>query len=270
MPDAPLLKLEDGELRGNGAIVVLPPSLHESGANYQWLNPPRAQLTVVSPSQLDAYSDARLYTCRVQADPEQIQADPSRPQANPSMTCVELHASIEHVIVKTLPSGPGQRNACLFKLARELRAFLPRETPKSTLKSIVKNWHRRALPFIRTKGLVETIADFAHAWETVRWPTGTLWDRLSSEAANDPYTLGDGDSELDATARIMRALARYHRGEPFPLSARKLGRAIGVDAKTALARLDVLTFLGLVELVEKGEPRPGGKASVWRWVDPLS
>ena len=33
-------KLGDGELRGKGAIVVLPPSEHSSGVQYRWIIPP--------------------------------------------------------------------------------------------------------------------------------------------------------------------------------------------------------------------------------------
>ena len=37
-------KLGDGELRGKGAIVMLPPSKHPSGVQYRWIIPPTANI----------------------------------------------------------------------------------------------------------------------------------------------------------------------------------------------------------------------------------
>ncbi len=192
---------------------------------------------------------------------------PSRPRQTQALL-MEYHASIEKCIVENLPSGPGQRNRCLFDLAQDLQEFLPKDTPERFLVEIALMWHAQALPFIQTKEIVESISDFLISWKKVQWPSGNLWQRITQAASNDTFTLGDQFSELDSTARILRALARHHHGGPFHLASRKLAKAVGVGPKTALAHMRVLVALGFVELVEKGESKPGGKASVWRWIGP--
>ena len=274
MPDAPLKKLPDGELRGNGAIVVLPPSRHPTGSNYEWINQPVGQPSVVTPAQLNVVIERHIQPSRSEADPKQSrsrsEADPKQTKANTSIAYVEYDASIDRCILKNLPCGPGQRNQCLFDLAMDIRGLLPMDTPRSYLLEVVKKWHVLALPFIRTKGLVETISDFLIAWGNVRWPSGTLWRSIIEEAIGDTFTLAEEYSELNSTARILRALARHHRGGPFPLASRKLAEAIGVDCpKTALSRLRVLAAIGLVELVQPGERKRRGSAAVWRWLGPI-
>ncbi len=266
MPDAPLLKLSDGELRGNGAIVVLPPSLHPSGLRYEWINPPTGRPALVSCLELNVFSDSASLPSRPKADA----CIPKQTQVNPSIAYVEQNIRISGCIAKNLPTGVGQRNQCLFHLAQDLLKFLPRDTPFEDLLAIVRKWHSCALPFIQTKDIVESIADFLTAWKRVQWPTGTAWSVIVEEAKRDDFTLGSELEEMDPAARLLRALARHHKGEPFPLSSRLLAQAIGVSCpKTALARLNVFQTMGFIELVKKGEARPGGEATVWRWTGSL-
>jgi hypothetical protein len=294
MHGAPLVKLPDGELRGNGAIVVLPPSIHPTGSRYEWINAPNGTPMIVTSEQLNGLIGERAHPGSTQADTQQTEAEPKQTEAEPSQTqadskqteadpkqtqatqadtsiaYVEYRESIDECILRCLPMGPGQRNHSLFRLAQDLQAFLPKETQKSVLLIIVKQWHMRALPFIRTKELVVSIAEFLIAWNNVKWATGTLWRRITDEARKDSFTLGDEYAALNPTAKILRALARHHRGGAFRLASRKLAQVIGVGCpKTALAQMSVLEAMGHVALIEKGESKPGGKASVWRWLGPL-
>lgn len=50
----------------------------------------------------------------------------------------------------TLPSEPGQRNKCLFELARFLRGVVP-DASLDELRPIVRQWHSLAEPVISTK-----------------------------------------------------------------------------------------------------------------------
>jgi hypothetical protein len=147
---------------------------------------------------------------------------------------------------------------------------LPRDTPFNDLLAIVSKWYACALPYIRTKAIAETITDFFVAWRSVRWPKGTGWRRIAEEAECDAFTLGDELSGFDPAARLLRALARHNSGGPFPLSSRKLAEVFGVKCpKTALSRMIVFETMGYLEMVRKGKAKPGGDATLWRWIGPM-
>ena len=74
MAGAPLVKLSDGELRGNGGIVVLPPSLHASGACYEWINEPDGKPPVITLKELNVDVDLPPHP----STPQDTQAHPSR------------------------------------------------------------------------------------------------------------------------------------------------------------------------------------------------
>ena len=273
----PLVKLSDGELRGNGAIVVMPPSQHPTGSTYEWINPLNEMPRFVTMDELHATpnvgsvpSATRSLTEHPQAEPRHTEATPKQPQAHPSIACVEQQLLIDRCIAKNLPTRAGQRNQCLFRFARSLREFLPRDIPFVDLLVVVKKWHACALPFIRTKEIAETITDFVVAWKSVRWPKGTGWRRIVEEAERDAFTLGDELTAFDPAARLLRALARDNSGGPFPLSSRKLAEVFGVNCpKTALSRMIVFETMGYLEMVKKGEAKPGGDATLWRWIGPM-
>src|SRR5262249_2289974 len=79
---------------------------------------------------------------------------------NPSKHIACVTSAAIDAIEASLPAGPGQRNRKVFDLARRLKAMAGRDTSPAMLRGIVKEWHRRALPVIRTKDFVETWTDF--------------------------------------------------------------------------------------------------------------
>ena len=97
----------------------------------------------------------------------------------------------------------------------------------------------------------------------MKWPTNVLWHSIAVEAFCDTFALAEDYAELNPVVRLLRTLARHHGGGPFYLSARKLAEVIGVGCpKTALQRMQVLAAMKLVELVETGQQKLGGKASL--------
>jgi hypothetical protein len=207
MHGAPLVRRSDGELRGNGGIVVMPPSVHPSGSRYEWINLPKVTPLEVTLEQLNVFVSESAHSHTAHADTKQTQAEPEQTQATHAYTSiayVEYQTSIERCIEKNLPSGPGQRNHCLFNLARDLREFLPRDTPKSVLIHVARRWHHRALPSIRTKDLIESVGDFLIAWSNVKWPKGTLWHQIISAATSDSFALPSEYEDLNPIARPPR------------------------------------------------------------------
>jgi hypothetical protein len=86
----------------------------------------------------------------------------------------------------TLPAQAGQRNRCLFELARYLRGRIPQAT-REELRALVMTWHDLALPVIGTKDFAITWADFLNGWAKVQKPFGstmqTITDTIDHTAA---------------------------------------------------------------------------------------
>jgi hypothetical protein len=165
----------DGELRADsGHYVLLPPSLHPDGTVYEWRVPVNGELPLLPSSLINTYS--------TQSDSE----DPTR-SITPSISIAWWTSAV----ASTLPRGPGQRNRCIFHLARALKSVRPDATPEE-LRPVVLEWHRLALPVIRTKGFGESWADFVTAWNRIRRPAGQSFAAAiaSAETAAPPAIVG--------------------------------------------------------------------------------
>ena len=149
--------LADGELRGSGAYILLPPSLTvdpPSGApkKYEWMNTlPRSLDLIqrVDPAILIGQKISQGHAARLAERPE---PEPPGPLIRHEYGGLG-EITISECIRRSLPSGPGQRNGCLFELARQLRAALPSDTSEDTLNGIVAEWFELARPTIGTKSL---------------------------------------------------------------------------------------------------------------------
>jgi Bifunctional DNA primase/polymerase, N-terminal len=234
----------DGELRADCKhYVLLPPSRHPTGQNYVWLIPLPFDL-----------GDLPLLPSSLMARWGDFTQQPNQPIA-----CVPK--AIEDAIDGTLPDGPGQRNRKIFDLARRLKGIGLEVT---TLKPLVIEWHRRALPVITTKDFGETWSDFQIAWQRVRKPFGTTVDAAFAGARQAPRTLIDENTELGVLATMCRILSEAARGESFFLSARTVKRLFGISRMSAWRWLESLQFYGFIVAVKKGTLR-GRQATVWRY-----
>jgi hypothetical protein len=160
-------------------------------------------------------------------------------------------------IQSTLPSGPGQRNRKIFALARELKAVAElARADFDALRPIIREWHRQALPYIRTKAWEETWADFVVGWERVRCPAGQnsiahAYQRaLRAElpAVARQYNTPD----LQLLVSLCRELQHDAGSDRFFLDQLTAARLLGTHQGTISRWLRMLVADGVLELVSRG------------------
>lgn len=166
----------------------------------------------------------------------------------------------------TVPTEPGQRNACLFRLARHAKGLRATPTPED-LRHIVHAWHQLARPAIQTQDFAVSFADFMHGYERVRQPHGAVMEAIIDSIDNTPLpagieALGYGEAG-NLLVRFCAALQGRAGAEPFFLGARQAGELIGAPFTDANRMLQALARDGVVKLITKGV---GRKASRYRFV----
>lgn len=195
----------------------------------------------------------------------------SRGTSSPTPPRAILDAALDYEMrgwSVVLPTGNRQRFRCIFKLTRRLRRHFERDANPREYESIVREWHARAMPFIRTKEWPINWQEFCAAFANVEQPYDSSLDSIVDEADSsplppeaEPYS----DPPMRRLIAICAALSRYHGGQPFFLSSRKAGEALGVSFKTAAERLKLLVLEGVLELIEVGK-KSSKQASSYRWI----
>jgi hypothetical protein len=264
--------LGDGEFRGDsGHITLLPPSLHPTGMVYHLLVPlPDGQLPLIDPVEV-GLCDRADGDCGVDgANRAAITHPPQRLQFS-RLSLSSLLQAAESAIDATLPRVPHERNRCLFNLARHLKG-IPSLAGAAVgqLRPIVQEWHRRALPVIRTKPFVETWTEFIQAWRKVRVPAGLAVIETAFQRATDlPPTRQAvelyGEGPILLLASVCRELQKIVGTGHFFLDCRTAGRLIGVDHVTAWRYLEVLCADGVLAPGAKGNPKTR-RASRFRYI----
>ncbi|WOP14512.1 hypothetical protein [Ottowia sp. SB7-C50] len=181
-----------------------------------------------------------------------------------AILCSPLSSSVG-IPPDTLPTQAGQRNACLFKLARYIKAANPSAT-RAELRAIAEEWHALALPVIETKDFAVTLQDFVYGFDNVQHPFGQTMQNIIDNIDATPLpagiaALGYGDRGHHLV-RLCAALNAHHAPEPFFLGARQAGEVIGVHYTDANKMLASLVADGVLTLVSKGA---GNKASRYRF-----
>lgn len=184
--------------------------------------------------------------------------------------CHPLFSSVGAADIQTyLPEMEGQRNKCLFNLARYLKGKTPKAS-RSELRAIVERWHELALPVIGTKDFITTWSDFQRGWEKVKVPYGSVLNEIMGEIdMNDdiPQSLVNLGYEQKGylLIRICKQLQFNAGDEPFFLSARQAGELLGIHYTDAAKYLHALVLDEILELVKRGA---GNKASRYRYIWP--
>lgn len=261
------------DFKGDGGYVVVAPSIHANGAVYTWETSPEE----VPPPELptnwvdwlsrgDVIQRAQRVQ-RVQEGPgesrrvQRVQEIENSPSASHSS---KLSGSVEEVILATQPTGPGQRRFHVFKLAKNLKG-IPEvaNMPSKDLRPIVREWHRRALPRIRTKEWEATWFDFTDAWERVRHPgdSNPVVEALArAKAGALPGAAKDYEHPaLRLLVALCRELQRHAVDRPFFLSCEDAAQLLGDGAHpspmTVWRWLGGLVRDGVLSLEKRGDRR---------------
>lgn len=167
-----------------------------------------------------------------------------------------------------LPANEGERNRCLFELARRVKGERP-EATREELRAIVQEWHQLALPVIATKAFSVSWGDFERAWRSVRHAHGetlrAALDGVDIHAClpEQLQALGYGEHEAPLL-HVCKALQVHAGNEPFFIGARTAAELLGhSDHSTAAAMLRAFVADGVLEMVSKGA---GKVASRYRYV----
>ncbi len=270
-----IVELDDGELRGAG-YVLAPPSLHPDGPVYTWeIALPCGRLPQIEPVGADLCPELMLSEPAASESGRVQQSKQSKRKQTEQTDAIKQHRHSDDVRVNeaiegTLPDGPGKRNRAVFNFARHLKA-LPHlaDATAQQLRPLVKEWHRRALPVIRTKPFDETWIDFIFAWDRVAYPVDQSLVDLAAETAKSaepPAEAAEYDTpEVRLLAAICRELQRSVGDDVFFLSCRTAQRLLGTKDHVKPSRwLRLLEYDGLLEVVIRGSLK-GGRATRYRY-----
>lgn len=255
------------DIKGDGGLVVVPPARHVSGKDYAWKLEPFAVPFAEPPDWLSLFYSASDFF----GGGDSSVSDFGKTQAK-HIACVKLalkgvSASLSEAIAGTIPTAFGTRNRRIFDLARILKSSIETANKRPIdLRHIVEQWHRLALPSIKTKGFPETWTDFSLAWDRVRRPVGP---RLADIAASASAAVAPewasvyDDDRIGQLVCLLAELQCVNDGRPFFIGCRQIGKIFDVSHMTANEWMRRLERDGVIERVFTGHT---GRASEFRFI----
>lgn len=122
---------------------------------------------------------------------------------------------------------------------------------------------------IRTKNLKVSRREFLDAWARVEVPAGCAWDMIVQASRKDPWRPRLGSGTADRIARLFRAAALAHAGQPFPADERRVADSVAVARKSWRDGIKRVMGAGLVTIVKPGVGKLNSRiATVWHWQGP--
>lgn len=256
IPDLRVTGIAAGELRGNGSYTCAPPSLHPSGVRYEWCNDQR-DFPAVDPADLDL-PPALLYRSTTEGD-----TGVQKPNGSTQITdaireggCFDSTLANE-VVCACLPTDVGQRERKLFELARRLIPHGPLQLEQALV--VFDRWWDSAKDVVGTKKYEVSMNAFLRAIEKAEVPLHDIVEICAQRAAKKPAPKWSLRfcQQAQLLAGICRELQAINGQEPFFLSCRSAGRAIGTSHTFANTLLSLFERLKRLDVVARGQP--GGK-----------
>jgi Bifunctional DNA primase/polymerase, N-terminal len=290
MGGAAYIRLGYGELRGGGSICVLPPSRHRTKRHYQWINRPCGALPRLDMYEsgflnakprvaLSRFTKAPNLLPRATQDTQDTQ-DSQDTQAmracapGCALSAAEVLKLAEHAIECSLPTEVGERDWLVFKFCRALWSVPElRGADARTLEPALREWHRRALPFIGTRPFEETLCAFIRGLPRVELPLGeSLLEHIRDEAAREkPPAIAEQfeQPQLRLLVSICRSFQRWASDNSFYLADRAAGDLVGVHYSTACRWLELLVYCGILKVTSPASKKDR-LAKSFRYLGPLS
>ena len=297
-------KYDDGELRGEGAFSMLPPSRHPDGPEYSWEVEISKTLKIINPLDIGlnkswsctqcTHTQETQFTQQTQntQDTQNTQENTSGLPPSPSaQAAVKIRTSNEAIRV-SLPKDAHQNHHCLFILARALLALTQHLISIGTfqkgstisdesVRKIFVKWYELAKPFLRRdKSRDDYLFEFLDAWENVEHPLGTSSIDILFEKAKSIMPPEEADIFESADIRLLvtfcREMQRNAGDEEFFLSCRTVAQLFKHKCHTTaaawlkgLVRSKILqeTTKGGLLKVEKDGPKKY-MATCYRYLHP--
>lgn len=291
--------LGDGELRGGGAYMVLPPSLHPNGDRYRWVRGDLDECPTIDPQVAGLSQNWRcppLHTkgteraewteCSEESERTEDTENAEAPEMTEGPQVVgagdqgpsAIVLTIEQVIQRALPDGPHQNHEKLFVLARGARAIQGQEGQKWTRKDLrgrlFDPWYGQNQHLRVGQTRDEYWFEFLEAFDSVRVPLGDdvlarAWSAIEASDLPEEALQFESDQvrKLVAWTRELQRLA----GEaPFFLACRSVQERLSLDhPKSASRMLRGLVKSGVLKEVAKGDNKRR-KASRYRYLSQQS
>lgn len=175
-------------------------------------------------------------------------------------TTLENHLLSSVGCSATTPRHEGERNRCLFELARRLKATKPNANDAER-RALVQEWLVAHYATIRTKSLAVSLDDFERAWGSVKFIPGhalnSALDGVNMHAPLPPALAKKGYGPFEAPLlHVCAALQDRAGDEPFFITSRVAASLLGhIDHSTAAAMLRQFVRDGVLQLVSKGSGR---------------
>jgi hypothetical protein len=178
---------------------------------------------------------------------------------------------IKNIPVSCLPNAEGQRNQCLFQLARFLKTKYPQATAKE-MKQYVIWWHSQYIEVIGTVSFLESWTDFTRGWDKVKVPYGqsinSVLENIDMDIPIPQQLVSMGyDCRSFKLLLVCRQLQVINGDNPFFLSARTAGEIVEYHFTGTSKILAAMVTDGILQLISKGT---GLKASRYKYIWELS
>lgn len=260
--------LADGELRGDRHYTACPPTIHPSGLAYGWVRPPWSGIPRIDDPEVFIGGARRKRTESPSRSPHLPcgEMSPKKDINQPPPLSLCLTGGVEAAIRATLPRRYGTRHWCLLALCRLLRGLFP-DASVADVELYVREWHRQALPTIKTKEYGRSWAEFRPAWRTLRRGGGgpTWADALvAAGTVGLPGWAERYDNRHRDLILLAAGLNQVHGGASFPLACRQVRTVIPVSTATAARMLSRLVA-DRVLTVTSDDVEIGRKAYEYRY-----